>query len=357
MAENGGGEKTEHATPKRKKDERKKGNVFSSKDIVAAFFILIVFFTIKVTGKLILTTMSSSMVYWIEISGSTLSITQESLHQIAVNVVKTVLIVAGPILIVGVIVPIIFTGMQTRFIFSMDALKFKFSRLNPIEGIKKLFSLRSIVELVKNLIKIAIISAIIFNEIEDRIVEIVKLFDVDIKIAIVYLCTAIYSAVISIAIIFIFMGIVDILYQWWEFEKNLKMSKQEIKEEFKQMEGDPQLKGKIKQKQREMSQARMMKDIPTADVIIRNPTHFAVAIKYDPESNHAPKVIAKGMDFLALKIIAVAEEHKIVLTENKPLARALYDAVEVGQEIPEEFYHTVAEVLAFVYELKNKKLK
>ena len=192
--------------------------------------------------------------------------------------------------------------------------------------------------------------------VKDKLAQIVSLFDVDIKVAVVYLCSAIYSVVITIAVVFIFLGILDLAYQWWEYEKNLKMTKQEIKEEYKQMEGDPQIKGKIKQKQREMSQARMMQEVPNADVVIRNPTHFAVAIKYDIEENNAPVVVAKGMDIIALKIIEIAEENKVVLTENRPLARALYENVEIGQEIPQEFYHEVAEVLAFVYDLKNKKL-
>ena len=356
MASGGGGEKTEHATPKRKKDERKKGNVFSSQDLVAAFFILIVFFTIKIFSKSMYVNLTESMTYWINLSGGATAITQDDTKQILSQAMKTILTVGGPLFVVGVVVPIIFTGLQTRFVFSMEALKPKFSRLNPIEGIKKLFSMRSLVELVKNLIKIAIISSVIYNEIKDRLIDIVKLFDVDIIVAVIYLCSAIFSIVMTISVIFIFIGVADVLYQWWEYEKNLKMSKQEVKEEFKQMEGDPQIKGKIKQKQREMSQARMMQEVPTADVIIRNPTHFAIAVRYDPDKNHAPAVIAKGMDFVALKIIEIAEKNNVIMQENKPLARALYDAVEIGQEIPEEFYHSVAEILAFVYDLKQKKL-
>lgn len=356
MASSGAGEKTEQATPKRKKDERKKGNVFSSKDLVSAFFIIIVFFTIKAFSQSMYVNLTDSMTYWLNISSDFTSFTTEDINTILVQAFKTFFVVAGPLLIVGTIVPIIFTGIQTKFLFSMEAVKFKFSKLNPLEGIKKLISIRSLVELMKNLIKIAIITAIIYTQVKKRLVEIVKLFDIDIKTSVLYLCSAIYTTVMTIAIVFIFLGIFDVVYQWWQYEKNLKMTKQEVKEEYKQMEGDPQIKGKIKQKQREMSQARMMREVPTADVIIRNPTHFAVAIKYDIDKNHAPQVVAKGMDFVALKIIKIAEEHKVIMQENKPLARALYDAVDIGQEIPEEFYHEVAEVLAFVYDLKHKKL-
>ena len=356
MANSGAGEKSEKATPKRKKDERKKGNVFSSEDFSSAFFIIIVFITINVFSNSMYTNLTQSLRNFITISSNFSDLSKEDLTYIFKEGFKTVLLVAGPIFIVGILVPIIFTGIQTKFVFSMEAVKFKFSKLNPLEGIKKLFSIRSIVELVKNLLKLAIISSIIYNQMKKRLVEIVNLFDVDVKVAIVYLCSAIFSTVISIAIIFVFLGILDYAYQWWEYEKNLKMTKQEIKEEYKQMEGDPQIKGKIRQKQREMSQARMMQEVPNADVIIRNPTHFAVAVKYDPEKNHAPMVVAKGMDLIALKIIEIATENDVSMTENRPLARALYDAVEIGQEIPEEFYHEVAEILAFVYDLKQKKL-
>ena len=294
--------------------------------------------------------------YWLNITDDYTAFSQKDLKVMLVQAMGTILMVSGPIFVVGILAPIIFTGMQTRFIFSMDALKFKFNRLNPLEGIKKLISIRSLVELAKNLLKIAIITAIIYSQIKDRIIDFIKLFDVDIKISMIYACTAIFTTVMTIAIIFIFIGILDVAYQWWEYEKNLRMTKQEVKEEYKQMEGDPQIKGKIKQKQREMSQARMMQQVPTADVIIRNPTHFAIAIAYDPDKNHAPQVVAKGMDFVALKIIKIAEENNITMQEDKPLARALYDAVEVGEEIPEDFYHAVAEILAFVYGLKNKTL-
>lgn len=352
----GAGEKTEKATPKRKKDERKKGNVFSSKDFASAFDIIIVFFTLKIFSNSMYAHLAESMRDFINLSGKFSELSQEDLTTFFASGFKTILLVCGPLFIVGILVPVIFTGIQTRFIFSFEALKFKFSRLNPLEGIKKLFSLRSLVELIKNLLKLAIISSIIYSQIKGKLATIVNLLDTDVKVAIVYICSAIFSTVMTIAVVFIFLGVADIAYQWWEYEKNLKMTKQEVKEEYKQMEGDPQIKGKIRQKQREMAQARMMQDVPNADVVIRNPTHFAVAIKYDPEKNHAPMVVAKGMDLIALRIIEVATENDVSLTENRPLARALYDAVEIGQEIPEDFYHEVAEILAFVYDLKQKKL-
>lgn len=356
MAGGGSGEKTEQATPKKKRDERKKGNAFSSKDLVTAFFILIIFFTMKIMGEFMLSEIFHSLTFWIKLCDGSFKITDEAIHPIIIEAMKTIFIVVGPIMLVSIVVNVLFTGAQTKFIFSPEALKFKMSRINPIEGFKKLFSIRSVVELVKSLLKIAVIAAIIYDQISKSITQFARLFDVDIMTGILYLCSSIFSVVTTIGAIFIGIGILDLGYQWWEYEKNLKMSKQEVKEEYKQMEGDPQIKGQIKQKQREMAQKRMMADVPTADVVVRNPTHFAVAIRYDHEKNNAPTVVAKGADLVAKKIIEIATEAKVIMTENKPLARALYDTVEIGQEIPSEFYQEVAEILAWVYDINNKKL-
>ena len=356
MASSDSGEKTEKATPKRKRDERKKGNVFSSQDIVAAFSILITFFTLKICFELMSKNITGCITFWLERCGQYQQLTKETINQILLNSIKTILIIAGPLLFIAMITPVIFTGIQTKFIISKEALKPKFSRLNPISGMKMLISLRAVVELVKNLLKIAIIGSIIYSQLKKRLAELVQLIDVDIKAGIVYLCSSVFSIVITISVIFILIGVVDIFYQWWEYERNLKMTKHEVKEEYKQMEGDPQIKGAIKQKQRQMSQARMMQDVKTADVVVRNPTHFAVAIRYDSDKDRAPVIVAKGMDYVALKIIEIASENDIIMQENKPLARALYHEVDVGREIPEEFYRPVAEILAFVYDIKHKKI-
>ena len=356
MASSGTGEKTEQATPKKKRDERKKGNVFSSKDLVAAFFILIIFYTIKILGKMMLSMLFNSMIYWLKVCDGSYVLSEDKIVPLLIEVCKTIFIVAGPLLIVSGFINIIFTGAQTKFIFSTEALKPKFSRMNPIEGIKKLFSMRSLVEIVKSLLKIAIVSAIIYSQIKGSIKDIAKLYDVDILSSVMYLCSAVFSTVMSISFVFIGLGILDLGYQWWDYEKNMKMTKQEVKEEYKQMEGDPQIKGKIKQKQREMSQKRMMQEVPKADVIIRNPTHYAIAVRYEPEKNNAPIVVAKGADRVAMKIIEIAKDHDITMTENKPLARALYDEVDIGREITGEFYQEVAEILAWVYDLKNKPM-
>ncbi len=259
-------------------------------------------------------------------------------------------------MLIGGLASIIATIAQTRGLVSFQLLKPKFSRMNPLQGFKRLFSLRGLVELLKSILKIVILGIVIWNSLKDEIATIPMLMDMTIQQALVTAGSMMMGIVKTVAIIMVFVAAADYLYQWWEYEKNLRMSKQEIKEEYKQTEGDPQVKGKIREKQNAMARRRMMQNVPNADVVIRNPTHFAVALQYDPEHNRAPVVIAKGMDSLALRIVAIAEKHDIVTMENKPLARGLYENVELNAEIPDQFYQPVAEVLAFVYNLKKKEL-
>lgn len=259
-------------------------------------------------------------------------------------------------MLISSLVAIVITLAQTKLLVSFQSMKPKMSRLNPLQGLKKMFSIRGIVELLKALIKITIMGYIIYSVFLEYVPVLPRLMDMSIGQAIGETGDMILSIVQSVAIAAAFVAAFDFLYQWWDYEKNLKMSKQEIKEEYKQTEGDPQIKGKIKERQQQQARKRMMQNVPNADVVIRNPTHFAVAIEYKPEKNNAPVVIAKGMDSLALKIIQVAEKNNITLVENKPLARGLYEAVDIDREIPENFYQAVAEVLAFVYSIKKKDL-
>lgn len=357
MAESAG-EKTEKATEHKRREERKKGNVMQSKDVVTAAFILIVFCVLKVTMKLIIATCESSFDYWFGLAGSGMSDGRIDgmpfYSKLMLEIGKVLVICAGPTLIVGVLVTVIATGAQTKFIFSKESLKFKIDKLNPINGIKKMFSLSSAFELAKAILKLVILVVVVYDEIKKRIPEFATLFDLEIASSMMYMLDTIFSIVIKIAAVFVGVAVVDVLFQYFKFEKDMRMTKQEVKEEYKNLEGDPQVKGKRRQIQRQMSMGRMMDAVPESDVIIRNPTHYAIAIKYDKEKNSAPVVLAKGADNLAMKIVGIAEKHDIVMVENKPLARGLYDSVEVGREIPVEFYHAVAEVLSFVYKLQGK---
>lgn len=357
MAESAG-EKTEKATEHKRREERKKGNVMQSKDVVTAAFILIIFSLLKVLMKTMIAVCESSFDYWFDLAGSGMDgirIDEMPFYsKLAIEIGKVLLICAGPTLIVGVLVTVIATGAQTKFIFSKESIKFKFDKLNPISGIKKMFSVSSLFELAKSLLKLVILTVIVYDEVKKRIPEFARLFDLEIASSMMYMLDTIFSIVIKVAAVFVGVAAVDVLFQYFKFEKDMRMTKQEVKEEYKNLEGDPQVKGKRRQIQRQMAMSRMMDSVPDSDVIIRNPTHFAVAIKYDKDKNNAPVVLAKGADNLAMKIVGIAEEHDIAMVENKPLARGLYDSVEVGREIPPDFYRAVAEVLSFVYKLQGR---
>lgn len=358
MAESAG-EKTEKATEHKRREERKKGNVMQSKDVVTAAFILIIFCVLKVMMKMMIAVSERSFDYWFSLAGSGMEDQRIDgmpfYSKLMLEIGKVLLICAGPTLIVGVLVTVIATGAQTKFLFSTESIKFKISKLNPISGIKKMFSLSSVFELAKSVLKLVILAVVVFDEVKKRIPEIARLFDMEIAGSMMYMLDTIFSIVIKVAAVFVGVAVVDVLFQYFKFEKDMRMTKQEVKEEYKNLEGDPQVKGKRRQIQRQMAMSRMMDSVPESDVVIRNPTHFAVAIKYDKNKNNAPIVLAKGADNLAKKIVGIAEEHKIIMVENKPLARGLYDSVDVGREIPPEFYHAVAEVLSFVYGLQGRR--
>ena len=355
------GEKTEKATDHKRREERKKGYVMQSKDVVTAAFILVVFGVLRIMAQTMLNTAESSVAYWMSIAGKGLGddgTTIEGMQIYAKLVLecgKVIVITAGPLLLVSMLVTIVGTGAQTKFLFSTEQIKFKLDKLNPVNGIKKMFSLSSAFELFKSLLKLVVLTVVVYGEIEKRIPEFAKLFDMELLNGLVYMADATYAIVMKVALVFVAIAVVDVLFQWYKFEKDMKMTKQEVKEEYKSLEGDPQVKGKRRQIQRQMAMSRMMQAVPDADVIIRNPTHFAVAVKYDEYKNNAPVVLAKGADNMAMRIVNIAEKNNITMVENKPLARSLYDAVEVGREIPPDFYHAVAEVLAFVYGLRGQK--
>ena len=222
-----------------------------------------------------------------------------------------------------------------------------------LQGLKRLFSLKSIIDALKGIIKIILLLVIIYITLEDMVQESYKYLYTDLQGACAHLFESGKSMVARIVIAFVAIAALDFLYQWWDYERQLKMSKQEIKEEYKQTEGDPQIKGKIKEMQRKRAQSRMMQQVPQADVVIRNPTHYAVALRYKPGQDPAPIVMAKGQDELALRIVRVAEENHIAVIENVQLARALYAQAELDQEIPPEFYDPVAKVLVYIFRLNQ----
>lgn len=286
------------------------------------------------------------------------SIEKLSLGNLQMLGMKAVTVLAKSIFPLGVIslaIGVVATGIQTRFNVTTKPLKFKLSKLNPLKGIKNMFSAKQVVELLKAVIKIIILGVILYGILKDEIVVIAQMMDINPLSSSAYVLKEVISMVLKVGMVFAAIAGFDYFYQRWSYEKNLKMTKEEVKEEYKQTEGDPKIKGKIRSLQQSMARSRMMQAVPDADVIIRNPTHYAVALRYTIDKDNAPVVIAKGQDLIALKIVEIAEEHKVMVIENKPLARGIYASTPLGGQIPAEYYGVVAEILVEVFRM-NKKL-
>lgn len=330
--------------------------MFQSNDVAAVCSMLVLFHSLKALAPHMYRNFRDAMYMFMGMAADSDSFHQEAGREMLVKAMLLFLESALPLLFIGVLTAVAVTFFQTRMAFSMDVLKFKMERISPLKGFKRMFSIRSVVELIKALIKITILGWVVYVFLKGRMEELSRLMEGTVEGALIFTGNTVISLVDTVGVAFIFLASMDYLYQWWEYEKNLRMSKQEIKEEYKQTEGDPQIKGKIREKQRQMASMRMMQNVPKADVIVRNPTHYAVALGYDADRNRAPVVLAKGADHLALKIVEVGEANGVYILEDRPLARGLYASVEVDMEIPEEYYQTVAKILAFVYKLNDKKL-
>ena len=281
-------------------------------------------------------------------------LTEENLQVMIYEVLKMMGLTLAPVLATAVVAGFIANIMQVGFMFTTESIQFKLDKLDPIKGAKRIFSVRALVELLKSILKISIVGFVAFFVLWNRMDEIIVLSHLPVSDAIVLIADISVKVGLYAAIALFCIAILDYMYQKYDFEKNIRMSKQDIKDEYKNSEGDPLIKSKIKQKQREMAMQRMMQEVPNADVVITNPTHFAIALKYDETKSDAPLVVAKGVDFVAQKIKYIAKENDVIMVENRPLARALYDQTEVGQAIPEEFFKAVAEILAFVYKTNGK---
>lgn len=347
-------DKTEKATPKKRQDLRKKGQVMQSRELPANLILLIMFISIKIFGNFIFQESRKVFnMFFTDTSAFNLQDPSEIMRLITFSVIQ-IAKMSAPFFIIAMLVGAIGTYVQIGFLFTTEPLKPKFSNLNPMKGLKKIFSSRSAFELIKSIAKVILVSWVAWSSIKAEFVNMMKLMNLEIGPLTMYLIDSALNIAIKICFSLLIISAVDYYFQWRKHEKEIRMSKQEIKEEYKQMEGNPEIKSKIKQKQREISMRRMLSEVPKADVVITNPTHFAVAIKYDPKEKSAPYVIAKGADYMAQRIKEVAKENKIHTMENKPLAQALYKSVEVGDAVPPELYKAVAEVLAFVYNLQGK---
>ena len=350
-----GDSKTEKATPKKRRDERKKGNVMMSKDVVAVATLIGTLVMLRVMGGIVGRQAESVFdACFGYIAGTAPASMPEILRPLTYLCVRAVVFVAGPFLLVTIVLAVTATFAQTRLLVSAESLKPKFNRISPLQGFKRLFSLRSVVEAVKSLLKIIILLYLIYNYFTSVVTGFARFLDMELSQACSILYNDIFTLMLQVCVAFIILAAADYLYQWWDYERQLRMSKQEIKEEYKQTEGDPQVKGKIKQIQRQRAQQRMMQQVPSADVVIRNPTHVAVALRYKPDKDQAPVVVAKGLDELALRIVKVAEENQVAVVENVPLARSLFAETDLDREIPPQFYGPVAEVLVYVLKLDQE---
>lgn len=349
--------KTERATPKKRKDERKKGNVFQSKDVVSVVVILIGFFLISKLGMFIIVQIDNLYEDQMLLVGDMHALTVTQSSMILRDAIIVLLVSVIPILSALMLVGIVMTGIQTKFLFSTELIKFKFHRISMIQGFKRLFSLRSLVQLIKSILKVIVIAWIIYTSMKDLMLVTPDILNSGMGESIAYMMDKTMSMVYKVCLLFVFVAGLDYAYQKYDYEKKLRMTKQEIKDEYKQTEGDPLVKGKIRERQRKMSLNRMIQQVPHADVIVRNPTHFAVALKYDIEKDLAPIVLAKGQDHIAMRIVETGEKSNVPITENKVLARSLYETVEVNDYIPPELYQVVAELMAWVFSNKDKGKK
>ncbi len=354
-----GGEKTEEPTAKKLEDARKDGQVAKSKEIGNAFGILALFITLQIY----LGTMGTSFIegfhgVYNQIPDMVKMYNGELPTASVLTLIRSMmfrlLLLILPILLVAFAVAFICDVVQVKWKPTSKPMQPKFNKLSPLKGFKRIFSANSLVELLKAALKLVVIGYVVYSYLQGRLNEIYILYDIALNRAIGLIGEIVIDLGIRIAAVYMIIAFLDFAYQKYKFKQDMKMTKQEVKDEFKNQEGDPQIKGKQRQRMREASMRRMMQQLPEADVVITNPTHYAVAIKYDPDKYDAPYVLAKGENYLAQRIKDIARENDIEIVENKPLARMLYANVDIGELVPPELYQAVAEVLAFVYHLKGK---
>lgn len=356
--EGAGGEKTEPATEKKLSDARKEGQVAKSRELGQAFALLALFVVLKVwVGTMGHNFMNGFRMNYSRMKEMTTFVNGEIsvkdfTRLINSNILQMALIVA-PVFIAALVVAVVSDVMQVKWQPTSKPLRPKFSKINPISGFKRIFSKEKLIDLLKSLLKIILLGYLAYTTIRGEFAVLFALYDVELIRAVTIIGEIAINMGLKISAFYIVIGFADFGYQKWKFAEDMKMTKQEVKDEWKNAEGDPAIKGKQKQRMMEASRRRMMQAVPSADVVITNPTHFAVAVKYDVSVFDAPFVVAKGEDFLAARIKERAEEAGVEIVENKPLARMLYYNVDLGSPIPPELYQTVAEILAAIYNARQ----
>ena len=346
-------EKTEEPTPKKIEDAKKEGNVPKSQDVSSFLTLLVAVVATFALLPLIQKHLFDLYIYYHSLMGRELD--KELIFEIGFVTLKELAITVLPLAFIVALSGIIAGVLQFGFIFTTKPLEPKLSKIDPIKGLGKLFSLKKLIEGFKITAKVAIVFVVAFIFLISFIKELPSVVHFSLSPQLLWLRDKIIILSVVMLIIFFVMALIDLLIVRFQYFKDLRMSKQEIKDEHKQMDGDPQVKARIKKIQMEMAQKRMMQNIPQADVVITNPTHYSVAIRYDKEKEDAPTVVAKGVDHLALKIREIARENLIQIVENPPLARELYRACEIDEQIPQNLYKAVAEVLAYIYQTQQRR--
>jgi len=353
MAEESFAERTEPATDKKRADARKKGKVFRSQELNSA--------AVLVFSALLLSFAGGAMASGIadmarELFGTagTLRVTAAGVHELMAREVVRFGAVALPVLAGITLASLALNFAQVGFSFTLEPMMPELGRINPLSGMKRVLgSRRSLVELLKNVIKVTLVGYIAWDALQGILGDAVTLMDGDPSQIVAYMGHGATGLALKTGFAFLVMAALDYAYQRFEYEKEMRMTKQEVKDESRQQEGDPQVKARVRSIQRRIAYRRMMQDVPKADVVVTNPTHVAVALKYDTAKMSAPRVVAKGADLVARKIREVAAEHGVPIVEDRPLARALFTTVEIGEEIPEKLFQAVAQLLAYIYRLKG----
>ncbi|MEY8751236.1 flagellar biosynthesis protein FlhB [Alkalicoccobacillus gibsonii] len=346
-------EKTEKATPKKRDETRKKGQVPKSTDVNTSLMMLIVFLFLWMYGGEMIISMFADMQREMFTNYLITEVTAESVAELFLTISTQALLAVLPLMLLAAFAGTFGSFIQVGAMFTTEPLKAKLNKLDPIKGFKRIFSARSLVELVKSVLKISFVGATVVFIIWTHLDEVLLLSQKSVTDAMSVIGWLTVLMGLAVAILLMVLSIPDYIYQRYDHEKQIRMSKKDIKDEHKNIEGDPRIKSKRKQKQMELAMQRMMQEIPNADVVITNPTHFAVVLKYDEAKAEAPFVVAKGVDFSAQRIKKRAQEHNIPMVENRVLARALYHQTDIGQQVPTDLFKSVAEVLAYVYRLKE----
>jgi len=354
MAEQEGQEKTEVPTEKKRRESREEGQVAFSKELSSAALLAGIVLTLVATSPIILDAMRQLMSQIFRDLAQSEELSIDSIFTLSGEILSIILPAFAPFVAVIIFVGIFASVLQVGVLITFKAIAPKFNKISPLTGLKRLFSSQSLADFLKSMAKLIIVGFVGYLTYIDKITELNGLSVSTPESILIYNFTVVAEVAGKIVLALVAIAIFDYFYQRWHHEQQLMMTKQEVKDETKQTEGDPQLKARIRQIQREMSNARMMQEVPKADAVIVNPTHFSVAILYDRDVMTAPEVIAKGADHLALRMRTVARENNVPILERPELARDLYANVEIGDDIPERFYKAIAEILAFVYRLRKR---